>query len=184
MNDIEKFVADTKNVHGSRFHKVKNSYDTKDFYRNYIKGIDRQGKFFVTERQYGEILRITHDIITEKLLDGCQVVFPYCFGLLQIESHKNVIKFVDGKLRTSYMVDWDKTIRLWYEDEECRKNKTLVRNDNPNRYVVKYHRSRGRLANKKYLCFMPSRVLTDKINKKMHEEGLNVLPIIRYGTTE
>lgn len=41
MNELEMFIADIKNVHGKREHKIKNSYDTKDFYRGYIKGLDR-----------------------------------------------------------------------------------------------------------------------------------------------
>jgi len=64
------------------------------------------------------------------------VVFPYGLGSLQIESHENTIKIVDGTIHTSYMIDWNETIKLWFSDDECRKKKTLVRNDNPLRYVV------------------------------------------------
>lgn len=183
MNELEQFIANAKNVHGKRVHNATNSYDTKDFYRGYIKGLGKDSKYFVSERKYGEILRVTNDILTGKLLDGYQVVFPYNFGSMQIESFKESFKIVDGKIRTSMMVDWNETLKLWYEDEECRKNKTLVRKDRGGRYcTLRYHRSNGRLQHKKYLYFMPCRRLTNIINKKMEEEGLDVLPRLKYGS--
>lgn len=185
MNELERFIAEIKNVHGSRHHQIKNSYDTKDFYRGYIKGLDRDSQYYITERQYGEVLRATNDMLMGRLLDGCQVVFPYNFGSIQIEGYKHSFKIVDGKLRTSQIIDWDSTIRLWYEDYECRKNKTLVRKDQGEMfYVLKYHHSKGRLKNKGFLCFTPCRRITDIINKKMIEGEINVLPRVRYGTTE
>ena len=32
----------------------------------------------------------------------------------------------DGKLKTNLPIDWNKTLELWYEDEESYKNKTLI----------------------------------------------------------
>lgn len=176
LNDLNKFMIQVKNANGPRNHIAKNSYDTKDFYRNYIKGLDKNSDLFITERKYGEIIKVTNDIIKERLLDGCQVVFPYGLGSLQIESHENTIKIVNGTIHTSYMIDWNETIKLWFSDNECRKKKTLVRNDNPLRYVVQYRRPKIPMANKQCICFLPCRDLTGKINTKMKEEGLNVIP--------
>lgn len=175
-NDLREFMIQAKNVHGPRYHRAANSYDTKDFYRNYIKGLDRQSDLFVTERKYGEIIKATNDIIQERLLDGCQVVFPYGLGSLQIESRENVANIVDGKIHTSYMIDWNETLKLWFENDECRQRKMLVRTDAPLRYVVKYRRPTVPMTNKQYLCFLPCRNLTGKINTKIKEEGLDVVP--------
>jgi hypothetical protein len=49
-------------------------------------------------------------------------------------------------------------------------------------YVLKYHHARGRLKNKRFLCFTPCRRVTDIINKKMIEGEINVLPRVRYGS--
>lgn len=176
MNDLNEFMVNIKNANRPRNHIIKNSYDTKDFYRNYIKGLDRKSELFITERKYGEVIKATNDIIQERLLDGRQVVFPYGLGSLQIESHENTIKIVDGEIHTSYMIDWNETIKLWFSDDECMKNKTLVRSDYPLRYVVQYRRPNVPIKNKQCLCFSPCRNLTGKINTKMKEEGLDVIP--------
>lgn len=115
-------------------------------------------------------------MIQERLLDGCQVVFPYGFGSLQIESHQNVARFVNGELHMSYMINWDETIKLWFSDEKCREKKTLVRDDSPLRYVVQYRRPNIPMKNKQSICFMPCRNLTGKINTKSKEEGIDAIP--------
>lgn len=175
-NNLKDFMVEIKRAHQTRKHKVTNSYDTKDFYRNYIKGLDKNSEYYISEKQYGNILKVTNDLIMEKLLEGFQVVFPYNLGCLQIESSKNKFYYKNGELKTTYMIDWNETIKLWFEDDECRKNKTFVRRDNAEKYIVRYHHAKGKLKNKTLLYFLPCRRLTDKIEQKRKEEGINAIP--------
>lgn len=178
MNDeLNEFMTEIKKARYKRNSKL-NSYDLKDFYRDYIKGLDRNSEYFIGEKQYGDIIRATNKLIQERLLDGCQVVFPYSLGSLQLECRKNKVSIKDGKLVSSYSVDWIGTMKLWYEDSQCRKEKRLVRNMNDFRYMLKYRRGKGYLKNKQYLNFLTCRPLKKIIKNKLENEGLDVLQII------
>ena len=37
-------------------------------------------------------------------------------GIIELRKYKSYIKEEDGKIKTNLPIDWDRTIRLWYED--------------------------------------------------------------------
>ena len=59
-------------------------------------------------------------------IKGNDVTFPHRMGTLEARKIKSSISFKDGKLKTNLPVDWDKTLKLWYEDVESFNNKTLI----------------------------------------------------------
>jgi len=61
-------------------------------------------------------------------------------GSLEIRKKPSRISIVDGKLVTNLPIDWDATLRLWYEDKESFDNKTFVRVENEEIYKVYYNK--------------------------------------------
>ena len=175
MSDFDSFSKDIRRVHDKRKIKIKNSYDTKDFYRNYIKGVDKQSDQFVTELQYGMILRITNDLLTERLLDGYSIVFPFNLGSLQLCSLPVKFEIRNGELYTNSQIDWYQTLKLWHEDEDCKQRKQFVRSLNKYKYIVKYMRSGRTKKNFVFLSFNPSRHLIKKIGDRLESDGINTL---------
>jgi len=39
-------------------------------------------------------------------------------GTLEVRKRPTRVAIVDGKLVTNLPIDWDATLKLWYEDEE------------------------------------------------------------------
>lgn len=48
-------------------------------------------------------------------------------GRLELRKYDAKIYLKDNKVVTNLPIDWDKTLRLWYEDKESYDNRTLVR---------------------------------------------------------
>jgi hypothetical protein len=59
---------------------------------------------------------------------------------LELRKYDASIKIVDGKVKTNLPIDWDKTLKLWYEDEEAYKQRTLIKMEEKEIYKVHYNK--------------------------------------------
>lgn len=122
---------------GSR-NKVRDSIGVYDIYKkirkNHWYDIGRP----VTEKEYYAIIRGVNDLLAEELANGRTVNLPARMGKLELRKTKVGVFMDDGKLKITYPPDWSKTLRLWYEDAEAREKKTILRNENPYVYHIKY----------------------------------------------
>jgi hypothetical protein len=48
-------------------------------------------------------------------------------GTIELRKRPVTYDIKNGKLKVSAPIDWDKTLKLWYEDEESFNKKTLVK---------------------------------------------------------
>src|SRR5690554_6806468 len=72
----------------------------------------------------------------------------------------------DGELIFHAPIDWDKTLRLWYEDEEAHKNKTLIKVENREVFKRFYNKLRANYKNKSFYDFLLNKNIKTNINKK------------------
>ena len=100
----------------------------------------------VTEKEFYAVVRGVNKLIAENIANGETVKFPERMGMLELTKHKCGAKLVEGKLKINYPVDWSETLKLWFNDEEARKDKTILRNETPYVYHIKY-RVNGEHAN-------------------------------------
>ena len=118
--------------------KVTGSMGAYDMYKamrkNHWYNIGRP----VTEKEFYAIVRGVNDLLAEELKNGNSVKLPERMGLLELRKMKVGAFVNDGNLKITYPPDWSETLKLWYEDEEARKNKTLLRHENPYVYHIKY----------------------------------------------
>ena len=129
-----------------RVSKVTGSWGVYDAYK-----LCRKNQWFnigrpVTEKEFYAVVRGVNKHIAENIANGKTVKLPERMGMLELTKHKCVAKLVEGKLKINYPIDWSETLKLWYEDEEARRQKTLMRNENPWTYHIKYRVS-GECAN-------------------------------------
>ena len=78
--------------------------------------------------------------MAEDITKGNTIKFPYKMGKLELRKFPVGVTFKDGKLHNTYPINWSKTLHLWYEDPEARKNKTILREENPYIYAVRYNK--------------------------------------------
>lgn len=155
--------------------EINNSYGIRDYYWNYRKKYNSR----VSEQLYTKIVKEIIIAMIDELKKDAYVVFPFGIGFLRTEYIKHSINFVDGKVKVNGIVDWIKTINLWYEDEEARNKKQLVYRDKGICKIVKYSKTGKSFKNKQFLCLNIKR----SVYKQLTEDYINkhtIKPII-YG---
>lgn len=80
-------------------------------------------------------------------------------GRLEIRKYPTIITTDGKKVKTNLPIDWQATLKLWYEDEECMKNKQLVRINIPEIFRVHYNRNKANYNNKSFYQFSTNREL-------------------------
>ena len=85
------------------------------------------------------------------------------------------VKIVDGKLKIGYPINWDKTIKLWYKDEEARKNKTLLRYEPKYIYHIKYNKYHAMYENQVFYEFDVNRFIKRALVKSINNGKTDTL---------
>ena len=118
INSYKDFKSAIQGLQNTRTHKVTNSLGSYDAYK-YI----RKNKWFnigrpLTEHEFYQIIRRINNYLAEELINGNDVIFPNRMGKLELRK-RNALPIIDknGNLKVTYAIDWDNTLKLWYEDE-------------------------------------------------------------------
>ena len=134
--DYLNFINSIKRINESRVHKVKNSYGVYDGFKYYRKNKPKEHKYVLNESQYFSIIRKVNKLLGEELINGEDVTLPYRLGRLEIRKYNAKIVIDGKKIRTNLPIDWDRTLKLWYEDKESYKNKTLIKVEEKEIYKI------------------------------------------------
>lgn len=144
----EDFNNTIKKIKSSRNYKITNSYNIKDYYKYYSKTIPNKDR--VKEDIYYKIIKSIHSKIIDSICSSNDIKLPLLMGSLEVRKFKHKIQFIDGKLKTTLPIDWDKTIKLWYNDKECRVNKTLLRVEKDISFKLHYNKRKAKYRYQKY----------------------------------
>lgn len=154
---------------------ITNSNGTKEAWRWIKKNKWLDIGCPITELQFGKIIKAINLTLQDKLLEGKDVSFPNRMGRLEIRKFKAKIEYIDNKVVTTLPVNWKETLKLWWEDEEAHKNKTLVRHEGSDRFAIYFNREYANFANKSFYKFMPTRSFRKKLRDKIVNEGFDAL---------
>jgi hypothetical protein len=91
-------------------------------------------------------------------------------GQIELRKYNTYVKFDDGKIKTNRGVDWDATLKLWYEDSEAKENKIIVKMEDPEVFILYYNKVMSNFNNKSLYDFKPNRELLLAV-KKAGKEG-------------
>lgn len=178
MEELGDFIKKTRKVNGPRKHKINHSYGVYDGYKYYRKNKPKGSKYVLTESQYFAIIRAINTILAFNLAKGNEITLPCHMGTLEIRKSETYIKLENSKLKTNLPIDWDKTLKLWYEDSESYKDKTLIRMEEKELFRVFYNKYKANYNNKSYYQFTPNRNL--KLQLKINvKNGLDAFKLIR-----
>lgn len=155
-SEFETFI---RKKHLPKNVKVKNSWGIYDAYK-YIR---KNGWYNIgrplKEHEFYSIIRSINNLLAEELKKGNTVVFPCRMGSLELRKRNAGVSIIDGKLKNTYPIDWDSTVKLWYEDAEARENKTLLRNETKEVYSIKYNKFKVNYKNKTFYEFQINRFI-------------------------
>ena len=165
--EFNDYIKQVKKVSSKRNHKIINSLGIKDAYYYYRKNRPKEKKFVIDEKTHAIIIRRINELVADKISKGYEIRFPYKMGGILIESFEISPKINnEGKLVFNAPIDWDSTLKLWYESEEDRKNKTLIKTEKRNIYKIIYNKKNINYKNKGYVTFSATRELKQKIKKE------------------
>lgn len=167
---LEEFKAQIKKCQKKRKSNINNSYGSYDYYRYYRENRRNKNEPYVNMHIYLKVIRNINNRLRDLFSDGkIDIIFPVKMGRLELIKVPIRKRIVDGKLITNTYVDWNKTLELWYEDEEAMNNKMLVRNNPKYKFIIKYDRVKAEYINKFYMEFKPNRELKNKLKKNIRD---------------
>ena len=173
----EEFKFNVQHLNSLRIHKVRNSYGVYDGFKYYRKNRPKEHKYVLTESQYFSIIRRVNELLGEALINGEDVTLPYRLGRLEIRKYGARITTDGKKVRTNLPIDWDRTLKLWYEDKESYKNKTLIKVEEKEIYKVYYNRNVADFTNKAFYQFDVNRELKRRLKQNIKEGKLDAFII-------
>lgn len=157
MSNFEDFQKKIKKVSSTRTHKATNSYGIRGGYNYYRSIKPKDPKYILTDCEYYSITRAINNKLRELVISGEDIIFPSRMGGLELRKYEPNIKLVEGKVTNTFPIDWYNTIKLWYEDEEAHKNKTLVKSEEKEVFKVLYNRAIANYINKSFYEFKVNR---------------------------
>ena len=170
----EEFRISTLKANQKKHHfKIHNSYGIKDAYRWCIKN-----KLFdktISEKDFRVIINTLNLSLQDQLLQGKDIKLPEFMGRIEVRKYKTYVDFEEGKLVTNLKIDWDKTLRLWFEDKEAYNNKTLIRCETKEKFKIIYNKRKAKYNNKIFYEFTPTRDLKLKLKEKINNNSFDAL---------
>lgn len=166
MISEEEFIKQIKKVSSSRKHKISNSIGINDFISKYkCDSLD--------SKQIRTIIKRTNELISDAIANGYTIYLPHQMGALDIRNYSTFVKFDENSnLQTNRPIDWNKTLKLWFSNEEAKRNKTFVRTENKKIFRVFYCKSKAKYNNKSFYEFITCRTLKNKIKNNIKEGTL------------
>lgn len=173
----EEFKSEVLHLSNSRKHKINNSlgvYDAYKFLRK-RKWIDI-GRC-LTEHEFYSIIRKVNDYLADSFLQGNDIKLPHRMGRIELRKYYMRVSIKNGKVKTNLSIDWDKTLKLWYEDEEAYKEKTLVKVEEKEIFKVYYNKRLADYNNQVFYEFKTNRELKKRLVQKLKEGSLDAFKI-------
>ena len=95
-------------------------------------------------------------------------------GKLELRK-RNSLPVIDknGSLKVTYAIDWDSTLKLWYDDEEAFNNKTLVKLPERSIFRVKYNKDTANYENKSFMEFQINRDIKTRLKQKIKNNEID-----------
>lgn len=165
----------------SRVHKVTNSIGVYDAYKwirtNKWLNIGRP----LTEHEFYSIIRRVNNYLADSFLRGQDIKFPHKMGQLELRKYDARFNIVNGRIKTNLPIDWDRTLKLWYEDEKAYKERTLVKMEEKEIFRVYYNKQLADYNNQVFYEFNVNRELKKRLKQRIKNGLLDAFKFKKNG---
>lgn len=174
---MDEFRRQVLKVDRPRVHRVNNSYGVYDAYK-YI----RKNKWFdigqpVTEHQFYSIIRRMNNLLADALIYEHDIELPCRMGIIEVRKYDARISIEDGKIKTNLPIDWDRTLKLWSEDEEAYQKRTLIKMEEKEIFSIYYNRIKANYNNKSFYEFTVNRDLKRRLKQRIKSGNFDAFKI-------
>lgn len=165
----KEFRTSVCHLNEHRTHKVSGSLGVYDAYKFLRKrkwlNIGRP----LTEHEFYSIIRKVNDYLADSFLHGNDIKLPHRMGRIELRKYDVRVSFDGEKVKTNLPIGWDRTLKLWYEDEEAYENKTLVKVEEKEIFKVYYNRQLADYNNQSFYEFNVNRELKKRLKQRIKE---------------
>lgn len=185
MEDNQKTYAEYRSKvlssNGPHIYTVTNSYGVYDYYKYYRHNRPKDRSYYkMNEKQYYKLIRTVNEYLIDLLFKNMRVELPDNFGELIIQRRDATVSYKNGKVKTNRPVNWEETLKLWFEDSEAERNKTLVRWDVNNVTTIDYKKVYAKFPNKAFYEFQIVRKLKRRLSSLLAETGFETPFFVDY----
>lgn len=172
---LEDFNKTIRKAFTRKTAKVRGSWGVYDCYKLLRKkqwyNIGRPLK----EHEFYTIIRSVNKHLAEAAANGETIIFPYRMGKLELRKFERGVSLVNGKLKINYPINWEDTIRLWFEDKEAKKNKTLLRREEKYVYHMRYSKYNANYENQSFYEFDVNRFIKKALKENIQKGKIDTL---------
>lgn len=175
MNEFRKKVL---KVDRPRTHKVRNSNGVYSAYKwirkNKWLNIGRP----LTEHEFYTIIRQINNELAYSLIRGDDINLPNRMGKLELRKYDAKIKVdSNNKVITNLPIDWDRTLKLWSEDEEAYKERTLIKMEEKEIFKVFYNKKSANYENKSFMQFDVNRDIKRSLTQQIKNRAVDAFKL-------
>lgn len=173
----EEFKSEVQHLDNPRRHKITNSIGVYSAYKWIRKNKWLNIGRCLTEHEFYSIIRKVNDYLADSFLHGNDIKLPHRMGRLELRKYDVRVTFDGEKVKTNLPIDWDRTLKLWYEDEEAYKNKTLVKVEEKEIFKVYYNKHLADYNNQVFYEFNINRELKKRLKQRIKEGRLDAFKL-------
>ena len=118
-----------------------------------------------------------NNLLADALIHGHDIELPCRMGVIEVRKYDARISIENGKVKTNLPVDWDRTLKLWSEDEEAYKERTLIKMEEKEIFKVYYNRTKADYNNKSLYEFMVNRDLKKRLKQRIKSGNFDAFKI-------
>lgn len=175
MNEFRKKVL---KVNKPRLHKVRNSNGIYDAYKwirkNKWLNIGRP----LTEHEFYTIIRQVNNELAYSLIRGDDINLPNRMGRLELRKYDAKIRVdSNNKVITNLPIDWDRTLKLWSEDEEAYKERILIKMEEKEIFKVFYNKKSANYENKSFMQFDVNRDIKRSLTQQIKNRAIDAFKL-------
>lgn len=177
MKEWENFRTKILKVTKERKHHITRSLGVYDAYKwirkNHWLNIGR----VITEKEFYSIIRKVNEAYIKVLLAGYDVELPLYMGRIELRKSTPTYKMINGKIKTNLSIDWNSTLKLWYQDEKAFQDKTIIRTVVKERFLVRYNKAKAKFNNKAFYDIKFNRDFLMQVKDCVNNYGLDAFNI-------
>lgn len=173
----EEFKSEVQHLSSQRKHKVTNSIGVYSAYKWIRKNRWLNIGRCLTEHEFYSIIRKVNDYLADSFLHGNDIKLPHRMGRIELRKYDVRVSLDGEKVKTNLPIDWDRTLKLWYEDEEAYKEKTLVKVEEKEIFKVYYNKQLADYNNQVFYEFNVNRELKKRLKQRIKEGKIDAFKI-------
>lgn len=116
-----------------KVHPFTKVYTQREIFRHLqkMRTKDGRGRYKYDEQTFMKVIKTLNTRLKEMVLEGLMVYLPCGLGTLNLEERSvRLMKYSNASGRQRYKptgcIDWDATKKLWYNDDETERDRTVV----------------------------------------------------------